>query len=96
MREDDQSWCDRLTPYRLYFLGGDGRIVRGLDLGCVSDAAAIRTVGFDEHTHAMALWRGAERVVVELTHQQVRRARLPISILYWNVRFPQARTRPRN
>ena len=59
---DDDTRCGQLMPYRLYFLGADGRIARGLDLKCVDDTAAIQAVGLYADGHAMELWRGVERL----------------------------------
>lgn len=51
-----------LVHYRLYFLGHDGRIIRGLDLECEDDATAIATARRQDHGYATELWQSARRI----------------------------------
>jgi hypothetical protein len=51
-----------MAHYRLYFLGADDRVSRGIDLDCPDDDAAIEVVGQHKHEHAMELWSGVRKV----------------------------------
>lgn len=49
--------------YRLYLLGGDGRIMRGIDLDCRDEAEAAAIARDHPHDHARELWHGSDRVM---------------------------------
>lgn len=46
--------------YRLYILGQDSRIVRGIDLECDSDDDALVMAAEQEHLYGLELWKGRE------------------------------------
>lgn len=51
-----------MYPYRLYFLGGSGRIERGRELDCLHDDEAIRLAWSAATGAAMELWQGGRLV----------------------------------
>jgi hypothetical protein len=48
--------------YRLYFLGGTGRIERGCEIDCLHDDEAIRAAWSQATGAAMELWQGGRLV----------------------------------
>lgn len=53
-----------MADYKLYFLDGQGRIRRAIDLSCEDDEHAIRTVNEQARGLPMQLWEG-DRLVKE-------------------------------
>ncbi|MGY3691607.1 hypothetical protein ACVIGA_001687 [Bradyrhizobium sp. USDA 3240] len=49
-----------LTLYRVYAIGADDRILRRVDLHCVSDAEAIQQTQDLAVGHSMELWKGEQ------------------------------------
>ncbi len=48
--------------YRLYFLNGEGRILRALPLECDDDVAAIQVADKQPHRYGLELWQAARLV----------------------------------
>ena len=72
--------------YRLYLLGMDGRIVRGMDLDCRDDDHAMTIAADHDHDQGLELWQGGKQLMqlpakISRPPVKVAAARTPVHFL---------------